>query len=125
MKRIIIIAATSFLLIFVLVVFADELYTWTDENGQTQVSKTKPSWWKDEKYEHIGTTVISKPQEQDSGDLQKQDSVDLKKRMEEVEKKLDVKNTEERTTRAIAEHGQSLSIMNWQRSRLCSLGVCY
>ena len=31
---------------------ADELYVWTDENGVTQSSTTKPEDWKDRKWKH-------------------------------------------------------------------------
>jgi hypothetical protein len=55
------------LLIFLLVsvgpVSADLLYIWTDENGVTQSSTTKPAWWKEQKAWHqVGTTAISQPE---------------------------------------------------------------
>jgi hypothetical protein len=48
-------------------VWADELYVWTDENGVTQSSTTKPEGWKDQKWKHTNVRVAHDKQEPRKG----------------------------------------------------------
>ncbi|MBI5101370.1 MAG: hypothetical protein HZB33_06000 [Nitrospirae bacterium] len=56
------ILALLIFMVTVSLVFADELYFWTDESGIDHSSKTKPAWWKtEEKWTKTGHNIVSQP----------------------------------------------------------------
>jgi hypothetical protein len=79
-----------FLLCFVPFANAEQIYIWTDENGQTRVSETEPENWGTQEYEETNDS-------QEVEILRGREEIIKEEQIKEVEKRQSTVTTKKRT----------------------------